>query len=95
MYIYVYMCEGLSENGPHSLMERSIIRRCGLVEVGVAFLSLGVDFEVSEAQPMPRGSFFLMPVNPDLEFSAPFQHSVCLYLTMLLAMMIMYSTSKL
>ena len=43
------------------------IRRCGLVEGSV---SLGVDFGISKAQASPNGSFFLLPLNPDAEFSA-------------------------
>jgi hypothetical protein len=43
------------------------IRRFGLVGLSV---SLGVDFEVSEAHARPRFSLSLLPVEQDLKLSA-------------------------
>lgn len=47
---------GLNENGPQRLVGSSTIRRRGPV---VGSMSLGLGFEVSKAQPMPRGSLTL------------------------------------
>lgn len=44
---------GLKENGPQRLIGRCTIRRCELV----GSVSLGVDFEVSDAQAKPSVSF--------------------------------------
>jgi hypothetical protein len=35
-------------------------------------MSLGVGFEVSEAQARPNVTLFLLPADPDVELSAPF-----------------------
>ena len=50
-------------------------------------MSLGVGFEVSEAQARPRGS--RLPVDPDAELSVPLWHHVCVCTIMLPTMMIM------
>jgi hypothetical protein len=34
-------------------------------------VSLGVGFDVLEAQASPSGSFFLLPVGPDTELATP------------------------
>jgi hypothetical protein len=74
----------VDKNSPYRLIdlnawlpESGTIRRCGLVGVGVAFLEeirhWGVGFEVSDAQAKPSVSpLFLLPVDPDVELSAPF-----------------------
>ena len=53
---------------------------------------LGSGFEVSFAQDMPSVvvlSFLLLPVDRDVELSAPSPAHVCLHITLLLAIMIM------
>jgi hypothetical protein len=41
-----------------------------------------VDFEISEAQARPRVSLFLLPMDPDVDLSAPLQHHVYLHVAM-------------
>ena len=55
---------------PHRFIETGTIGRCGIVRGSV---SLGTDFEVSEAQARPRvfHSLFLLPMDQDVELSAP------------------------
>lgn len=68
---------------PFPWAKHSNIRVCGShtysnyhTGVGVALLaevSVGMGFEVSEAQARPSGSIlFLLPANPDVKLSAPF-----------------------
>ena len=56
------------------------VRRYGLVGCGLGegSMSLGVGFEVSNAQARPSVTLFLLPEDPDVELSAPLQHHVCL-----------------
>ena len=56
------------ENGPHRLIGSGTVRMCGLVGGSV---SLGLGFEVSDAQGRPSVALSLMPANPDVELSAP------------------------
>jgi hypothetical protein len=59
-------CSCLAENGPHRLTGSGTCS--GLVAVGVALLegvSLGICFEVLNAQARPNVSFFLLPVDLD------------------------------
>jgi uncharacterized membrane protein YhhN len=46
-------------------------------------MSLGVNFEVSNAQCL---SVFLLPANPNVNSELNLRHPVCLYATMLLVM---------
>ncbi|EGW11090.1 hypothetical protein I79_009899 [Cricetulus griseus] len=56
---------GLNKDGSHRLTGSGTIRRCGLVG---EIMSLGVGFEVSEAQTrLMAHCLFLLPVNPDVE----------------------------
>jgi hypothetical protein len=82
-----WCCGGLDENGPHRLTG-SGSRRYGLVRLGVTLLEevyhLGVNLVRFS------GILFLVPEDPDVEFSGfILQHHVYLHALMLLGMMIM------
>lgn len=64
-------CGGLKENGPQRLIGTGTIR-CGLVGVSVVLLE-----EVCL-------HLFLLPTDPDVEFSGTLQHQLCLHAAMLL-----------
>ena len=70
-------CGSLNVNGFLELTGKvwPYSRQCGLVE---GSMSLGVGFEVSNAQARPSVTLFLLPEDPDVELSAPLQHHVCL-----------------
>ena len=63
-------CGGLNENVLYRLIGTGTLRRCGLAGKSV---SLGVDFEVSDAQAGPsiRFSLFLPPADPDGKLLSP------------------------
>ena len=66
------------------------IRRCGLVGAGVVLLEEVCAWERAlRAQKLKSGlvclMYFLLPMDPDVELSAPLQH-VCLHAAMLPAM---------
>ena len=44
------------------------MRRIGVWPLGGGSVSLGLEFEFSKAQVRPRGSFWLLPVDPNVEF---------------------------
>lgn len=85
---------GLNENGPQRLVGSSTIRRRGPVG---GSMSLGLGFEVSKAQPMPRGSLILPAAyrSRDVELLDPRQHHVCLHFTMIPTTMLIDLTSEL
>jgi hypothetical protein len=62
---------GLNENGTHTLIGNDTIRRYALVWSRYQFVgrhvSLGVCFEVSNAQTNPNVTFCLMPSDPGIE----------------------------
>ena len=71
---------------PQRLIRSSIIG--GVASVGGS-VSLGVGFEVSEAQAGPSGSHSLLPADQEVELSVSLQHHACLPAAMLPTMIIM------
>jgi hypothetical protein len=57
----------LNENGPHMPIGNGTTGRCGLAGGSV---SLGVDFEVSDAQARPGVSLLLLSSDLDVKLSA-------------------------
>lgn len=64
-------CGVLKENGPHRLIGTGTIR-CGLVGVSAVLLE------------KVCLHLFLLPTDPDVEFSGTLQHQLCLHAAMLL-----------
>ena len=52
----VVVCGSLNENGPHRLIDSGIIRRCGLLGVGVTLLEEVLRFQ--KLKQRPSDSFF-------------------------------------
>jgi len=61
-------CSGLNKNGPHRPIRSSTIRRCSLVR-GSVLLGVASRFQMLKPDPVFI-SLFLLPTNPDVEFSA-------------------------
>lgn len=51
-------------------------------------MSLGLGFEVSEAQARPSGLLFLLPANSEVEVPVPLQHHVGLSAAMFVAIIL-------
>jgi hypothetical protein len=95
------VCGGLNENGPHRPIGRSLIRRCGLVGVGVALLEkvcywrLALRFQMLKtglvAVSLPACCLLILMKTSQLLL----QPHVCLQAAMLPSETIMDETSEL
>ena len=71
----VVECSSLNLINLHELRGSGTIRRCDLVEFGVALLEemclCGTGFDIFYARAVPSSVHFLLPEDQDIELSAP------------------------